>query len=167
MIEDSNLGHKYKKYIIYLCQMNTNFSIVMTIQMWIHARTSYNILHRNLRKVMNTFNKYPGSSSRLPQSTTLSMWLQCSDVEHGRNHLITGQWCEPSTSAREITIDVNDSKGTLVQSLECELMIWCQTFYRIYQSKVNNVNLCRERENLSLRHIDIKVLNLFLRLIMG
>ena len=44
----------------------------------------------------------------------------CSDVEHGRNHLITGQWGKPLTSAREITIDVNDSQGTLVQSNECE-----------------------------------------------
>jgi hypothetical protein len=45
---------------------------------------------------------------------------RCLDVEHGRNHLITGQWCEPLTSAREITIDVNDSQGTLVHSTECE-----------------------------------------------
>jgi hypothetical protein len=41
-------------------------------------------------------------------------------VEHGRNHLITGQWCEPLTSVREITINVNDSQGTLVHSSECE-----------------------------------------------
>jgi hypothetical protein len=45
---------------------------------------------------------------------------RCLDVEHGRNHLITGQWCEPLTSAREITINVNDSQGTLVHSTECE-----------------------------------------------
>jgi hypothetical protein len=45
---------------------------------------------------------------------------RCLDVEHGRYHLITGQWCEPLTSAREITINVNDSQGTLVHSNECE-----------------------------------------------
>ena len=45
---------------------------------------------------------------------------RCLDVEHGRNHLITGQWCEPLTSAREITINVNDSQGTLVHSSKCE-----------------------------------------------
>ena len=65
-------------------------------------------------------NRYPGSSSHLPQSMILSMWLQCFDVEHDRNHLITGQWWEPLTSAREITIDVDDSQGTLVQYHECE-----------------------------------------------
>ena len=52
---------------------------------------------------------------------------RCPDVEHGRNHLITGQWCEPLTSAREITINVNDSQGTLVRSNECEWMSWSQT----------------------------------------
>ena len=45
---------------------------------------------------------------------------RCPDVEHGRNHLITGQWCEPLTSVREITINVNASQGTLVHSSECE-----------------------------------------------
>ena len=45
---------------------------------------------------------------------------RCLDVEHGINHLITGQWCEPLTSVREITINVNDSQGTLVHSSECE-----------------------------------------------
>jgi hypothetical protein len=45
---------------------------------------------------------------------------RCPDVEHGRNHFITGQWCEPLTSAREITINVNDSQGTLVHYSECE-----------------------------------------------
>ena len=38
------------------------------------------------------------------------------EVEHGRNHLITGHWWKPLTSAREITIDVNDSQGIEVQS---------------------------------------------------
>ena len=56
----------------------------------------------------------------------IPMWYKsnhvnrCLDVEHGRNHLITGQWCEPLTSAREIAINVNDSQGTLVHSSECE-----------------------------------------------
>ena len=48
------------------------------------------------------------------------MSLQCCEVEHGRNQLIIGQLCEPLTSAREITIDVNDCQGTLVQSTERE-----------------------------------------------
>ena len=66
------------------------------------------------------FTKYPGSSSCLPQSMNLTMLLQYSEVEHGRNHLITGQLCEPLTSTREFTINVNDSQGTLVQSTKCE-----------------------------------------------
>ena len=45
------------------------------------------------------------------------MWLQWYEVEHGRNHLITGQLCEPLTSAREITINVNDSQDTLYNLL--------------------------------------------------
>jgi hypothetical protein len=44
------------------------------------------------------------------------------------NHLITGQWCEPLTSAREITINVNNSQGTLVHSNECEWMSWSRTY---------------------------------------
>ena len=71
-------------------------------------------------KAMSVFNKYPGSLYRLPQSMILSMWLQWSEVKHGRNQLITDQWCKSLTSVREITIDVNDSQGTLVQSTECE-----------------------------------------------
>ena len=106
-----------------------------------------------------TLNKYPGSSSHLPQSTILSMWLQWSEVKHGRNHLIADQWCEPLTSAREITIDVNDSQGTLVQSTENESISWCRTPNRFYRSKVNDVNLCWEWENLSLRNTYLKVLN--------
>ena len=116
---------------------------------------------------MSDFNRYLGSSSRLPKSMILSMWLQWFDVEHGINHLITGQWCELLTSTREITIDVNDSQGTLVQYPRCEYMIWCRTLNRVYWSKFNDVNLCWEWENLSLRHTNLKVLNLFLRLIIG
>ena len=34
------------------------------------------------------------------------------DVEHGRNHLITGQWCKPLTSVGETTRNVNGSQST-------------------------------------------------------
>ena len=44
------------------------------------------------------------------------------NVEHGRNHLITDHWYIPLTDAREITNDDNDSQGTLVHSNECEWM---------------------------------------------
>ena len=113
------LGHSYQTYNVDLCQMDTNLSTTMTIQMWIHARTHINYSIATWGKQW-ALNKYRGYSSRLPQSTILSMWLQCLDVEHGRNHLITGQWWEPWTSVREITINVNHSQGTLVQSTECE-----------------------------------------------
>ena len=160
------LRHIYQTYNVYLCHIDANLSISTTIQMWIHAGTSYNILHRNLgRKLWLISNRYPGSSSRLPQSTILSIWLQWSEVEHGRNHLITGQLCEPLTSVREIIINVNDSQGTPIHSYECEWMDWCRTLEWIFRSKVNDVNLCQERENLSLRHTDLKVLKMVLRLI--
>ena len=44
------LGHSYQTYNVYLCHIDANLSIAMTIQMWIHAGTSYNILRRNLGK---------------------------------------------------------------------------------------------------------------------
>ena len=67
------LGHSYHIYNVYLCRTYANLSIDTTIQMWIHAGTSYNILHRNLGSKLWALNKYLGSSSRLPQSTILSM----------------------------------------------------------------------------------------------
>ena len=74
VIEDSNLGHSYQKYTVDLCQMNTKSSTAMAIQMWIHAGTSYNILpSQPEEKAMSSFNRYPGYSSSLPQSTILSM----------------------------------------------------------------------------------------------
>ena len=46
-------------------------------------------------------------------------------------------------------------------------MIWCQTLNWIYISTVNDVNLCQDQENMSLRHTNLKLLNLFLILIPG
>ena len=113
------LGHSYQTYNVDLCQMDANLSTTTTIQMWIHARNyiQYSISTWEKKWVLKNL---LGSSSRLPQSTILSMWLQCLDVEHGRNHLITGQWSKPLTSTRDITIDVDDSQGILVHSSKCE-----------------------------------------------
>ena len=87
------IGHSYQIYNVYLCHTDANLSIATTVQMWIHAGNSYNILHRNLgRKLWVLSNIYPGSWSPLPQSTIISMWLQWFEVEHRINHLITGQW---------------------------------------------------------------------------
>jgi len=43
----------------------------------------------------------------------LNKWVE---VEHGRNHLITSQWCEPLIGMRETTNDENGSKGMKTQS---------------------------------------------------
>jgi hypothetical protein len=57
---------------------------------------------------------------------SISMWYKskdvniCFDVEHGRNHLITDHCGRPLTGVREITNDVNESQGTLVNSNKCE-----------------------------------------------
>ena len=68
-----------------------------------------------------TYNVYLcHTDANLSIATTIQVWLQWSEVEHGRSHLITSQWCEPLTSAREIIINVNDSQGNQVQSIECE-----------------------------------------------
>ena len=42
------LEHSYQTYNVYLCHTDANLSIATTIKMWIHAGTSYNILHHNL-----------------------------------------------------------------------------------------------------------------------
>jgi len=49
-----------------------------------------------------------------------SMWLQFLEVEHGRNHLITGHWCELLTNARRITIDDDDLQDISTHFIECE-----------------------------------------------
>ena len=83
--------------------------------------------------------------------------ITCVEVEHGRNHLITGHWWKPLTSVREITNNVSDSQGTLVQSNECESMIWGRTFGGISRSGVNNENPRRMWGNPPLRHSSSKV----------
>ena len=132
--------------------------------MWIHARIhrKYSIATQRKQWVLN---RYPGSSSRLPQSMILSMWLQWSEVEHGRNHLITSQWCEPLTSAKEITINANDSQGTRVHSSECEYIVWCWIVRWIFQPKVNDVNLFSKERKSFIGVYKSQVTSLFLRLI--
>ena len=51
------LGHRYQTYNIDLCHTDTNLSIAMTIQMWIHAR--YTKLHHNLGKINEHFKQIP------------------------------------------------------------------------------------------------------------
>ena len=77
-------------------------------------------LHCNLGKVHIRVITQPRVFLPIPIWYESDHVNRCPDVEHGKNHLIIGQWCEPLTSAREITINVNDSQGTLVHSIECE-----------------------------------------------
>ena len=63
----------------------------------------------------------------------LAMWLQCLDVEHGRNHLITGHWCIPLTDVRRITIDDDDLQDISAHFVECE-WIWLKSNTRWYSS---------------------------------
>ena len=51
------LGHSYQTYNIDICHTDTNLSIAMTIQMWIHAR--YTKLHRNQGKINERFRQIP------------------------------------------------------------------------------------------------------------
>ena len=69
------LGHSYKTYNVDICQMDANLSTTTTVQMWIHARIykKYSIATWGKQWALG---KYPSSSSCLPQSTILSMWLQ-------------------------------------------------------------------------------------------
>ena len=112
------LVHKNQTYNVDLCHSKENLSTTMNTQMWIHARN-----HTNTPSQPSESNEHLTNTHILQlvfNKVWLYPWLQCSEVKHGRNHLITNQWCEPLTSAREITINVNDSQGTLVQSTEYE-----------------------------------------------
>ena len=73
------------------------------------------------RKFFNDVYRYEGTALFL--RLTLGRWVE---VEHGRNHLITGQWCEPLTSVMEITNDNNDSQGIIVHYDEWEWISWSQ-----------------------------------------
>jgi hypothetical protein len=84
-------------------------------------------LLRNLGKVYIKVITQPRVFLPIPLWYNSNHVNRCLDVEHGKSHLITGQWCEPLTSVREITINVNDSQGTLVHPNECEWMSWSQT----------------------------------------
>ena len=114
---DSNLNIATKKYTVDLCVKDSNLNIATRHTMWIYAT-----VHRIYSNATWICQKI----SRVFISTTLQYESNhvntCVEVEHGRNHLITGHQCIPLTSVREITINVNDSQGTLVQSNECELM---------------------------------------------
>ena len=98
--------HSHDQYKVDLCN-----SICVIVQ---------NKLHRNLGKAYIKVITQPRVFLPIPIWYESDHVNRCLDVEHGRNHLITVQWCEPLTSAREITINVNDSQGTLVHSSECE-----------------------------------------------
>ena len=73
----------------------------MNVQIWIHAMTH-----------TNTPSQLGESNEHLKNTQGLRL------IFH--RVLIVNQWWEPLTSVREITIDVDDSQGTLVQYTECE-----------------------------------------------
>ena len=74
VIEDSNLGHSYQKYTVDLCQIIFKFE-------YIHDHKNVDPCQDFIQytpsqpgeKSMSSFNRYPRSSSCLPQSTILSM----------------------------------------------------------------------------------------------
>ena len=77
-------------------------------------------LLRNLGKVYIKVITQPRVFLPIPLWYDSNHANRCLDVEHGISHLIIGQWYEPLTSAREITINVNEYQGTFVHSSECE-----------------------------------------------
>ena len=56
----------------------------------------------------------PGSCAPTPpdQSTNSNMWIDVLKLKMLENYLMIGQWCEPLTSVRETTHNVNGSQGT-------------------------------------------------------
>ena len=111
-------GHSYQTYNIYLYHTDANMSTTMNIQMWIHAMNHINTPSQpgEINECLTDTKIFVSSSTKYNYINVIT----CIDVEHGRNHLIIGQWWKLLIIAREITIDVNDSQGTLVRSTECE-----------------------------------------------
>ena len=70
-----------------------------------------------------------GSCAPTPpnQSTNSNMWIDVLKSNMLENHLITGQWCESLTSARETTHNVNGSQGNTSTIHEMWIVSWNQT----------------------------------------
>lgn len=75
---------------------------------------------------------------------------QWDGFEHGRHHLITGQWCKLLTVARETTDDVNGSQGIIVQFIWCEWISWHWTPHKIFWSKAIDVNLLSRARKIAI-----------------
>ena len=92
----------------------------------------------------------------------MNRWL---DVEHGRNHLITGHWGISLKSAREITNDDNDSKGTFSTSQWMWTSELRSNICEIIWSEVIGVNLLLEARRPAIEACMFQGTNLFLILI--
>ena len=70
-----------------------------------------------------------GSCAPTPpdQSKNSNMWIDVLKSNMLENHLITGQWCEPLTSARETTHNVNGSQGTTSTIHGIWIVSWSRT----------------------------------------
>ena len=111
-------GHSYQTYNVDLFLMDANMSKTTDIQcgsmQWLVQNIPLQLERRqNAQWTPRVFILFLRKYDSIHVN-------RCIEVEHGRNLLITSQWCEPLTCAREITIIVNDSQGTLVHSTECE-----------------------------------------------
>lgn len=89
------------------------------------------------------------------------------DVEHGRNRLITGSWCIPLTSAREITNNDDDSKGTIVHSNEMWMNESKSNIRGIFRSEVNDVNPLSKTRIPTIEACRFQGTKWFLSLILG
>ena len=61
-------------------------------------------------------------------------------VKHGWNRLITGHWCIPLRSAREITNNDDDSQGSIVHSNEIWMKELKLNIHGIFQLEFNYIN---------------------------
>ena len=78
---------------------------------------------------MEFCDRSPGSYAATPpdQSTNSNMWIDVLKSNMLENHLITDQWCELLTSAKETTNNDNGSQGTTSTIHGMWTVIWHRT----------------------------------------
>jgi len=112
------IQHIHEKYTVDLCYNNSNLDIATRNTWWIYVSI------QTYDYSISTWIYVIGSRvfiSIVPKYEYIHVIIGV-EVEHGRKYLIIGHYWILLTSAREITIDFNDPRGILVQSIKCELM---------------------------------------------
>ncbi len=79
---------------------------------------------------LDFYNLSQGLESRFVHCIISNMTINVLKSSILENHLITNQWCEPLTSARETTSNVNGSQGNASTIHKVWRMIWSRTLVK-------------------------------------